>query len=209
MTASARAAHAALSPLDPSPEEARELLRRELLRPEYHDRDVLARLVTWVERQLGRATEVASAAPPLSTLAAMLVLLALVVALGWLLSRARRSARVRPAGAPVLTDEPLTAAELRDRARAAQGAGRHEDAVLDGFRAIAVGQVERGELTAAPGRTAHEVAEALALHHPARAAQAREAGLLFDLVRYGDRRADADQAAVVLALESDLAGVSR
>ncbi|QGA06577.1 DUF4129 domain-containing protein [Nocardioides sp. dk884] len=207
MTPPAGAARAVLSPLDPSPEEARELVRRELLRSEYHDRDLIERLLTWVERQLGTVADAASAAPPLSTLAAMLVLLALVLALGWLLSRARRSARVRPSGAAVLTDEPLTAADLRARARAAHAAGRHEDAVVDGFRAIALAQLERDELAAAPGRTAHEVAEALAVRHPGRAAQAREAGLLFDLVRYGDRSAS-PAAAAVLALDADLAGVA-
>jgi len=196
------------SPLDPSPEEARELLRRELLRPEYRDRDLVDRLLTWVERRLAGLADAASASPPLSALAAMVVLLVLVLALGWLVSRARRSARVRPPGAAaVLSDEELSAAELRARARTALAAGRHEDAVVDGFRAIALAQAERGELATAPGRTAHEVAEALALRHPGRATQAREAGLWFDLVRYGDRRASAAQAEAVLALDTALAGV--
>nr|WP_253945563.1 DUF4129 domain-containing protein [Nocardioides sp. zg-DK7169] len=201
----ARAVRAADRPLDPSPDEARDLVRRELVRPEYHDRDVVARLLDWLEHQLDRVVDAASAAPPVATLAAMLVLLVLVGALGWLLTRARRSGPRRRGEAPVLTAEQVSADELRRRAEAALAAGRHEEAVLEAFRAIALSQVERGELSPAPGRTAHEVAEALAAARPPLAARARDAGLLFDRVRYGERPADAAQAAAVLALDADLA----
>ncbi len=61
----------------------------------------------------------------------------------------------------MLTDEVVTADELRARAEAALEAGRFEEAVVDGFRAVAVRQVERGRLADTPGATAHEVAEAL------------------------------------------------
>ncbi|MBI5089914.1 MAG: hypothetical protein HZB15_13920, partial [Actinobacteria bacterium] len=49
-------------PLDPSPDEASSLLRRELVRPEYHDRDVLQRVLDWVGRLVDGAVEATTAA---------------------------------------------------------------------------------------------------------------------------------------------------
>ena len=41
-------------PLDPSGDEARSLLRRELLHPEYHQDNLILRLVNWLSRLLDR-----------------------------------------------------------------------------------------------------------------------------------------------------------
>ena len=57
--------------------------------------------------------------------------------------------------------------------------------------------------------TAHEVALALGMLHPSARDRIDQAGLAFDLVRYGDRPATADQARRVLQLDDDLAGVRR
>ena len=76
---------------------------------------------------------------------------------GW--SRAPGTPRGRRTAAAVLTEEVVTADELRARAEAALEAGRFEEAVVEGFRAVAVRQVERGRLSDTPGATAHEVAE--------------------------------------------------
>ena len=191
-------------PLDPGPDEARGALRRELLRPEYHDQDVLQRVLTWFDRLLGRAVEAASGTPPLSAFAAMLVLALLVGTLVWLVSRRRltsRQAGVRPG---VLPDEAVSAAQLRARARQALADERHEDAVVDGFRALAVGQVERGALDDAPGTTAHEVALALAARYPDRRTAIFAGAELFDAVLYGDRPATRAQAEDVLGLDDAL-----
>ncbi|MBI2242935.1 MAG: hypothetical protein HYU55_02935, partial [Nocardioides sp.] len=98
-------------PLDPSPDEAGSLLRRELVRPEYHDRDVLQQVLDWVDRLVSSAVDAASRTPPLSTFAAMVAFLLLALGLGWLVSRARRTARstrvraVLPAGAVLRADD--------------------------------------------------------------------------------------------------------
>jgi len=133
------------------------------------------------------------------------VFVALALTLGWLVSRARRTAHDRVERTAVLTDEVITADELRARARAALEAGRFEQAVVDGFRALAVRQVERGRLDDSPGATAHEVADVLADQHPARAAGLRAGARLFDEVLYGDRPATREQAESVLALDDGLA----
>jgi hypothetical protein len=104
----------------------------------------------------------------------------------------------------VLTEEVISADELRTRAEAALEAGRFEEAVVDGFRAVAVRQVERGRLPDTPGATAHEVAVALAGEYPPRAEQVHRGARLFDEVLYGERPATREQASSVLALDDDL-----
>jgi len=193
-------------PLDPSGPEARSKLRRELLHPEYHDQNLLQRIIDWLARKVGSGLDQAAQAPPLSTLAAMVVFVSLALGLVWLVSRAGRTARERVEPGAVLTDEVVTAAELRARAEAAMAAGRFEEAVVEAFRALTVRQVERARLPDAPGATAHEVADTLAAEYAVLADRLRAGAALFDEVRYGGRRATREQAASVLALDDDLTG---
>lgn len=191
------------APLDPSPDQARSWLQRELLDPEYHQQNVVERLITWFERHIGGGL---ANAGPLATAAAMLVFLVLLGVLIWLLSRIQRDRRARSATGPVLAQEVVTAAELRARAEAALADGRPEEALVDGFRALAVRQVERGRLDDSPGATAHEVALLLATEFPQHGAAVGDNALLFDLVLYGDRPATPEQATGVLILDDELAG---
>ena len=193
-------------PLDPSGSEARSKLRRELLHPEYHQQNLIQEVFSWLDAQ-GRQR----ARPRLAGTAA------LDVHGDAGLRRARAGAWPgwsRAPGTPrgtqdeqraVLTDEVVTADELRARAEAALEAGRFEEAVVEGFRAVAVRQVERGRLSDTPGATAHEVAEALArgVRRDRRTACTGSARL-FDEVLYGDRPATREQAGSVLALDDDL-----
>jgi hypothetical protein len=194
------------APLDPSGEEARSWLQRELLNPEYHQENVVQRLITWLERQIARGLAAAEQAPPLSTLAAMLTFLLMLGGLVWLLSRTRGTRRVRTSTGPVLVGDVLTAAELRGRAEVALAGGRPEEALVDGFRALAVRQVERGRLEDSPGATAHEVAMSLATEFPQHGQRVGDNARLFDLVLYGDRPATPEQASGVLTLDDELAG---
>jgi hypothetical protein len=192
-------------PLDPSPDEARSAMRRELLRPEYYEDDLIQRLLNWLQRQLDKGIDAAVDAPPLQTFAAMVIAVLLVGGLVWLAGRARGSARASRETPSVLTGEAVTAAELRARAEAALAEGRFEAALVDGFRALAARQVERGRLADTPGATAHEVADILAGEYPAQRARVTIAATHFDSVLYGDRPATRDQAADVLALDDELA----
>jgi hypothetical protein len=191
-------------PLDPSGSEAHSQLRRELLHPEYHQQNVLQELLRWLLRKIGGGLDRASHAPPLSTVMAMVVLLALVAALVWLVSRARRTAHDPAEQRSVLSQELVSADELRARAEAALANGRFEQAVIEGFRAVAVRQVERGRLADSPGATAHEVALSLAREYAPMADRVHASARLFDEVLYGDRPATREQAASVLALDDDL-----
>ena len=193
-------------PLTPSGDEGRSLLRRELLRPEYNDEAILARLVQWLRDQVTRGIDAASGSPPLATFAAMVILVGLVVALGWLLSRARLTSGAQRSTGPALTDDGLSAAELRARALEALADGRPEDALVDAFRALALRQVERGRIDDQPGATAHELAAALGTAFPPLAPRIAAAADTFDLVLYGGRPATADQARDLLGLDDALVG---
>lgn len=191
-------------PLHPSPDEGRSLLRRELLKPEYNDTDIIGRILRKLRELLDSSVNAASDASPLSAFAAILIFVLLILGLGWLVSRARRGARADKTEGPVFTDERVSAKELRRRAELALGEGRHELAVVDGFRALAVRQVERGRLTDNPGATADEVAGSLAELFPPHQPRVDASAQLFDAVLYGDRPATRDQAASVLALDDEL-----
>jgi Domain of unknown function (DUF4129) len=193
-------------PLDPTGDEGRSLLRRELVHPEYHDRNVFEQVLDWLDRLLNGAIDGAADAPPLSTFAAIVAFLLLGLALAWLLSRARRTPRAATRSGPVVEDVAVTAAELRSAAERALEEGRNAEALVDGFRALTVRQVERGWLDDRPGATAHEVAGALASTYPEQRGRVAGSAALFDAVRYGDRPATRDQAADVLALDDALAG---
>jgi Domain of unknown function (DUF4129) len=200
-----RALPAADAPLDPSAEEARSWLQRELLHPEYHQQNLVEELVTWLQRQVSSGLAIAAQATLLSTLAAMLIFLLLIGGLVWLLSRIQTNRRARLSVGPVLDEDVITAAELRARAEAALAGGRTEEALVDGFRALAVRQVERGRLEDSPGATAHEVAVSLAGEYPQHGERVGDNARLFDLVLYGDRPATPEQATGVLTLDDDLA----
>ena len=191
-------------PLTPGGDEARSLLRRELLHPEYQQENLILRLIDWLSRLLDRGLSEARALPPLTTFAAMLVGLLLVAAVAWLVTRARRARRAPHAGRAVLTEEHVTAAELRARAERALAEERYADALVDAFRAVALRQVERDRIDDLPGATAHEVAIALAEAFPSQATDVHRCAALFDLVLYGGRSATRDQAVDVLGLDDRL-----
>ncbi len=192
-------------PVDPTPAEARSWLRREMLDPDYHQGDLLQRILRWIGRVLDDGIAVAERTPPLSLFAAMLVVLGLVLGLVWLLGRADRSPGRRPGETPLVDDPSLTAEQLRSRAEAAYAEGRWEDALVDAFRATATRQAERGRLEDLPALTAHEVGEALAAAHPDRTTQVREVTRHFDEVLYGDRAGEQAWADAALALDDALA----
>lgn len=194
-------------PLDPTPDQGRTWLREELLDPAYHRDDLLNRFLSWVDRILNGMISAASGAPPLSTFFALVVGLLLLVALIWLATRFSRTAEQRSARTAVVPDHTVSADEWRARAESALGAEEYAAALVDGFRAVAVRQVERGAIDDAPGATAHEVASALRTAHPPQAQVVDEVARQFDLVLYGDREATRDQALEVLRLDDALAGV--
>ena len=193
-------------PLDPDGDEGRSLLRRELARPEYYTDNLVERIIAWFQRRFEDTVGAAESAPPLQTFAAILVAVSLVAGLGVLVSRARRTARARAEARPALTDEVVSADELRGRAEAALRSGRYDDALVDAYRALAVRQVEKGRIEDLPQATAHELARALGEVQVEHRAAIEHAADLFDSVLYGDHPATRQQAEDVLRLDDALSG---
>ena len=199
-------ARSADPPLTPDGDDARSLLRRELLHPDYHQDNLVLRLVDWLARGCSTAgLAAARETPPLTTFAAMLVGLLLVAALGWL---AQPGAALAPGAGrrerAVLADEQVTSAQLRARAERALADGRPSDALVDAFRAVALRQVERDRIDDVPGATAHEVAAGPGRGVPRAGDRRHRCAGLFDLVLYGGRVATREQAVDVLGLDDRL-----
>ena len=193
-------------PLDPSGDEGRSLLRTELLHSEYHRQNLWQRLLDWLGRLFDRAVGAASGLSWFSLFVALLIGVLLLAGLLVVLSRLRRDRRERVRPAALLPDDRPSAAELRRRAEHSLTEGRHQDAVVDGFRALAARQIERGRLDDQPGATAHEVAARLAASYPQEGTRVGRTADLFDATLYGDRPATRDDAGAVLELDDTLAG---
>jgi len=189
-------------PADLTGDEARARLRRELLDPDYQG-DVLQSILDRVARWMDEALMAASGVPALSWVAALVVGALLLLALGLLGSRVRSSAarRTSPDG-PVL-GRRVSADEHRARAETALAAGDAREAVVEGYRALAVRQVERRRVDDVPQATAHEVGDLLAEVFPDDRARVRTAADDFDLALYGERPVDPAAARAVLTLDDE------
>jgi hypothetical protein len=192
-----------LPALRPDPETARSWVERELSRPEYHQ-SLLERLYGWLMEQWDRLQAAALDASPLSTAAAAVIVTLLVVAVVLVASRVRRDPVRATATAAGPVDGLLSADEHRRAAVAALESGRHDVALVEAFRAIAAGAVQRGVLQERPGLTAHELTVGLSPFFPDHAEGLAVASTKFDLVFYGDLPASAGDARAVLALDESL-----
>ncbi|WP_131105345.1 DUF4129 domain-containing protein [Ornithinimicrobium sufpigmenti] len=194
-------------PLDPDRDEARRLFQDELARGDYQLQE------SWVSRAWRWFTDLFSGFGGLGPLPGWvtwvllaLVLVAVLAVLAFATRDRWRTARLSGHGAPgaVLEGPARAASEHRQEAAAALGAGDHDRAVLEAYRAVAAGAVERTFLDDRPGRTAHELATGLAPVFPDARDELLTAADAFDAVRYGDHRATAEQARQVVDLDARL-----
>jgi hypothetical protein len=189
--------------LDPTPAEARQWLEQELHGSDYRDPwldSVIAWIVDHVRALSDGADDLAGLSPVITAVAALVV----IALLAWVLPRVRRESAVRHRDGGVLDDLTITARIYRDRASQALRDGRYDQALLDGFRAMAKDMSDRTLLSDAPGRTAHEIGLALAPFFPDHADRLARAADMFDAVRYGHQGATADQASLVQHLDAEL-----
>lgn len=192
-------------PVDPSADEAREWLQRELSRPEYaDDRSLLQRFVDWVAELVSAILMRGSGGLPGWVLPVALALVATLLGV-LLVAKVGRDPGARGGRGGSVIDEPhLDAEAYRTRARAAWAAGDLDTAAADWFRAITAAAAERGLIDDSPGRTAHEVSLALAALVPDEAAAVSRAADHFDAVRYGDAHVDRATARFVADLDERL-----
>ena len=195
-------------PVDPSAEEAREWVRRELAKPEYaDDRSLLQRVIDWVSELIEDLLTRGAGGLPGWVLPVALAVAAGLVAL-LLLVKVRREpgAGGTARRGAVLDEAQLDAEAYRARARAAYESDDVDAATMDWFRAIAAGGAERAIIDDSPGRTAHEVSVTLAAIFPDDARALAQAADHFDAIRYGDAGVDATVARFVRDLDARLAG---
>ncbi len=173
---------------DPDAEGARDLLQWELSKPEYNQPlGLLTRLIGWVNDRLSSLLNVVPGSGWLSVLVIILVVGIVVVAVVFVARhRLRDQTLSRSSAGTVLDDENMSAAQYRDRARQAASAGDWDVCLLDSFRALTASAGERTLLDDAPTRTAHEVADRLAVMFADRAVHLRWSADAFDRVRYGE-----------------------
>ncbi|MGL5867418.1 MAG: DUF4129 domain-containing protein [Dermatophilaceae bacterium] len=190
-------------PLDPTSPEARQWLEDELRKSVYQEQPgLLDRLQDWIEQLLSST----AGGPGLPAWTVVVVVLLVLAVVALVLARTlRRDRRMTGQATPGVFDGPVrSAAEYRDDARRALAAGDADTAVVEGYRAVARAAVERTILDDLPGRTAHEVAVALARAFPSSGPGLAGAADVFDAVRYGRRSATRTQAESVLALDAEI-----
>jgi hypothetical protein len=193
----------AVAPLTPGRSEARDLLRRELLRPEYHRNDpsLVERALRWV---LDAAQRLLSQLDPHSSGIGWVALLVLAAAIAVLVVLVRR--RVGPLArsgvVPALfSGRTLPADEHRARADAAAASGRYAEAVRERWRGLVRGAEERGLLDPRPGRTVDEAARDVAAVLPGTSAALAEAARAFDEIWYAGASATSAHDTAVRAAD--------
>lgn len=202
---------AALAPyaVRPEPGEARRWLARELANPVYHQESWLERIARWIDRALARTVATASGYSLLTIAAASLALVVLAIALMLLISRARRDGGSHRGLGEVLPLERVSASEHLREARAAYDRGDHDTALVEGFRALVMAQIEAGQIDDAPGATAGELAAQLSRVRPELADEVEQTAHDFDAVAYGDQAATAVAAQRAIGLAETLMRVHR
>ncbi len=189
-------------PLDPGRAEARRWLAEELTKQKYHvDEGLWDRFLRWLREMLDLGGNSGLGVPQWVT---GIVVLLLLLGAALLIARVvRREPRAPRQGGHAVLEEP--GAEAKEYRRRAQGALADADwdgAVLDAFRAVAQGAVERTVLDDLPGRTADEVARDLGPVFPPEAEDLRRAAVAFDAVRYGHLSASEESARACVDVES-------
>ncbi|QGN56618.1 DUF4129 domain-containing protein [Nostocoides sp. HKS02] len=185
-------------PLDPSSPTAQQWLRDEFAHGSYTTQPSwFQRLVEWIANLLGRFGGHGPGGFPAwvaGVVALVFVAVAVLVVSRLVRPEARALSRTRRATAGTMDDEGLSAADYRGRAALALARADWDAVLLDRYRALAASAVERTLLGELPGRTAHEVAVALAPVFPDHRAPLAAAAAAFDAVRYGHERATSRQA---------------
>lgn len=199
-------------PLTPDGDEARRWAERELADPAYDAAqptalDRIARAIGDFFESLFSTRLGGDWGPWVSIVAAVVIVLVIVAAfLVWGVPRATGRAR---AGAALFgTDEQRSAAELRGDAAGLAAKGEWDAAIMQRFRALARGLIERGAVDTPPGATVHAFARAAGRAFPAHADALEAAAAAFDDVRYL-RRPGTEELYRRIAAVDDLVSAAR
>lgn len=201
---------AAVPPLTPDGDEAREWAEHELSKPEYAEAqptlfDRIAQAIGQFFERLF-SSELEGPWGGALTIIAAIVVIALIVGafLVWGLPRATR--RSRTAVAELFGEaEGRPAGDLRAAAESHAGKGEWDAAIVLRFRALARGLTERGVVDTPPGTTVHGFARRAARAFPGQAAALEDAAGAFDDVRYLRRPGTAELYRRVAAVDEAVA----
>jgi hypothetical protein len=195
-------------PVDPSADEARDLLVEELAKQEYQAAkptwfDMLVRSFTeWLD---GLTAGGGTGGPPsVGILVVVIVIAALLLVAFLIFGLPRLNRRSTVTGALFGDDDTRSAADMRSAAEAAAAAGDYSLATTEMFRSIARGLAERTVLTTSPGTTAHDFGARAGRAFPERASALEDAAAAFDDVRYLEKEGTQSRYREIAALERAL-----
>lgn len=194
-------------PVDPDAPEATRWLVEELSKPAYQAArptwfDLVSQAISdWLfSLRLGEL----EGPPALGVaLVVLLVVVGLIVAF-LVFGMPRLNRRSAVTGSLFGDDDARSAERIRRDAEVAAGTGDYSTAVVEMFRAIAMGLAERTLVTTSPGTTARDFVGHTAVVFPSLAAELRAAAVAFDDTRYLGRTGTAEQYAQIAALETEL-----
>jgi hypothetical protein len=197
----------AVTPLDPSADEARRLLIRELSAPEYAAAQptLLDRIAGAIRDWFESLTFGGLSGPPALGVVVVLgiVVVALVLAF-FLFGMPRLQQRSRVSGELFGVNDARSSDELRAAAEELASRSDYAGATAEMYRAIARGLSERAVLTTTPGTTAHDFAARAAAGFPDFRDQLAQAATTFDEVRYLGRAGSAEAFTATADLERSL-----
>jgi hypothetical protein len=196
-------------PLDPSAQEARELLLRELSKPEYQTSKpngvgqiIQAISDWWNSLQIGT---VPGAGFPLFGYLVIGAVIVIALVLAFLLfGLPRLNRRSGTTGSLFGDDDTRDSVALREAAQRAAAIGDYDTAIEEQFRSIARAMAERGITTTFPGTTATGFANKASASFTAFGTEFAAAAAAFDGVRYLGRRGTEGEWMQVSALDRDV-----
>jgi hypothetical protein len=192
-------------PVAPDAAEARRWATEELARAIYTQRTGLVqRLLDWLFERVDELTRLGSGGAGWLVPTAAVLLTAVAVTVAIVVGPPGRRRRASAAAPGILDGDTRSAAQLRAAADRAAARGEVSAAILDRFRALVRGLVERAILEDRPGLTAHEAVVEAGRRLPGRAEDLLAAGALFDRVAYGHASGDATDEAWLKTLDGQV-----